>query len=199
MCNCLTNQKTAAHRPYFPVTDAQLVTWEASPFTDLHDAVCEIRRLQARVNELLVANTQEVHRRREFEEEASQARCEQQLFRVECIRLRNLHRCLAGFIEQVSGNAGADESIPDLLPGTRKMEKRNPRLDPMPGDVLRGEFSTRHVCKVSGRLVKYKTTERRRGCCADVPGALLFNFIASWRLWAATAEVVHVAREDGAR
>ena len=46
--------------------------------------------LQRRCDELLVANNQEVARRRGFEEEANQAETEKFLLRNECTRLRGV-------------------------------------------------------------------------------------------------------------
>jgi hypothetical protein len=68
-------------------------------------------KAEARVTELLEANTAEVTRRRGFETEANQAYCESRLLRNECIRLREVHSVLAGFIEGIPENIHIPDEV----------------------------------------------------------------------------------------
>jgi hypothetical protein len=76
------------------------------------DKLAQARReAAARATELLEANNAEVNRRRGFEAEASQEHAEKLLLRNECIRLRDAHSVLAGFIEGLPENITAPPEV----------------------------------------------------------------------------------------
>lgn len=100
-----------ADRPLFPVTEERIAWWECAENVAVHDAACEIRRLQLRERQLLEVNNTSLMKARGFEAEANQAHCETVLLRNECARLRDAHSRLASFIEECHNNAG--EGPPD--------------------------------------------------------------------------------------
>lgn len=69
-----------------------------------------IDQLTTRIADLIVANNQELARRRRAEEDANQYYAEIRLLRQECIRLRESLSVLSTFIEECHVNA--DEPIP---------------------------------------------------------------------------------------
>lgn len=76
---------------------------------------------------------------------------------------------------------------------TNQMSERDPRVDPMPGDVL--TYTTtlkrvkcvRRVIKVSARKVLYKLDER----------FTIYDWKNDWKRWAAGATVVRQAQDKG--
>jgi FtsZ-binding cell division protein ZapB len=63
-----------SNTPYCPVSPERIAQWDISSITDLHDAACEIRRLQRREVELIEANNAELERRRQAERERDNMR-----------------------------------------------------------------------------------------------------------------------------
>lgn len=66
------------------------------------------------------------------------------------------------------------------------MTKRDPRVDPKKGDVLKNG-ATRTVKEV-GRYGKHDVV-----FCTDTRKQWVEPYIGQWRRWAAKAEVIHVA------
>jgi hypothetical protein len=66
---------------------------------------------------------------------------------------------------------------------------RDPRIDPMPGDVLRKGRTAREVTFRSGSVIRYF------GPLSQVHPALIF--VMQWRKWAKDAEVLQRGEERG--
>lgn len=67
-------------------------------------------QVTSRIADLIVANNQELERRRRAEQNANQSYAEVRLLRQECIRLRESLTILSEFIEEAHANSG--ERIP---------------------------------------------------------------------------------------
>lgn len=68
--------------------------------------------------------------------------------------------------------------------------KRDPRVDPKPGDVLRGEKSDRYVGKLySDGLIGFTYWQR----ASSGSGNDCYCSLKAWLKWANNAEVIHCA------
>lgn len=79
-------------------------------------------QVTSRIADLIIANNQELERRRRAEQNANQSYAEIRLLRQECIRLRESLTILSDFIEESHANSG--ESIPAHIDAA--MESRYP-------------------------------------------------------------------------
>lgn len=70
------------------------------------------------------------------------------------------------------------------MPQSNPPMKRDPRVDPKPGDVLRNHSTVRTVTSSANRWVTYYGPDRE----FELASSIYF-----WQKWAAEAEVIHAA------
>ncbi len=179
--NALTKQAVAAGRQIGEQRDRSLaqVVQERAMFE------AAIVKLEARIKELLEANNAEVNRRRKFEGEAAQEYVEKLLLRNECIRLRDAHGILAGFIEGLPEEIEAPEAVAAAMDAAFPLERKAAGAD---------ESDRDRMDRLEGCIVEVRNGETGRLILGRAPGAQPLRWYVD-QAFAATEPAPVVERE----